>query len=106
MNGINDDWKQRAQALFFVEHKTIEEIAAALSKDRKTIRQHLQACPGFEQEKLARKQATQERNRVYKAKWDRTKRKKPTTGSLGPYEDMLLTRRHNLDVKILSCERL
>ncbi len=95
------NWKNEAEKLFFNEHKKITDIAKQLDMTRKTISEYLQTLSGFTDEKERRKADNQEKRSEYKRTWEQTHR-----GSYKEDEAAMLKRQHNIDVAVLSYERI
>lgn len=95
------NWKEEANKLYFVEHLKITEIADKLQKTRKTISEYLQSQQGFKEEKERRKAENADKRPEYKRTWERKNRQ-----STSEVEVALLKRQHNIDVAVLSYERV
>lgn len=95
------NWKGEAERLFFIDHLKISEIACKLGKTRKTISEHLQTFSGFVEEKERRKAANKEKRPEYKKVWEQNNRRSPKED-----EAAMLKRQHNIDVAVLSYERI
>lgn len=94
-------WKEEASRLYFVEHMKISLIADKLQKTRKTISEYLQSQPGFKEEKDLRKAENAEKRPEYKRSWERKNRYENSE-----LDNALLKRQHNIDVSVLSHERI
>lgn len=94
-------WKSEAERLFLIDHQKISDIALKLEKTRKTISEYLQALPGFNEEKERRKVVNSEKRPEYKRNWEQNNRNSPKED-----EAAMLKRQHNIDVAVLSYERI
>ncbi len=95
------EWKGRAEALFFVEKKSIVDIENEIGVSRKSISAHLRSCPEYEMERNRRKVANAANRTEYKRDWDRKNR----PFSPGPVTQDTIRREHEMAVAILSREK-
>lgn len=96
------DWKQRAEALFYVGKKSILEIETKLGVSRKSISGHLRNTEGYEQERSRRKEENAAKRKNYQRDWDRRNR---GCFSAGPVTADTIRREHDVAVLILSREK-
>lgn len=68
------DWRAQAEALFFVEHLSVQDISQIVGRTRKYVTLHLQACERYEAEREWRKQQNARNRLEYKREWDREHR--------------------------------
>ncbi len=94
-------WKEEASKLYFNDHLKISVIAGKLQKTRKTISEYLQSQLGFEKEKERRKAENANKRPEYKRNWERKNRYENSE-----LDNALLKRQHNIDVAVLSYERI
>ena len=95
------EWKEKAEDLYFKQHKKIVEIATILDRDRKTISTFLASQEGFDAEKEYRKEVSKTKRIKDKKEWE----KKNRSGRLGNFEKEILKRQHEVDVMVLSAEK-
>ena len=95
------EWKGRAEALFFVEKKSIVDIENEIGVSRKSISAHLRPCPEYEMERNRRKVANAANRTEHKRDWDRKNR----PFSPGPVTQDTIRREHEMAVAILSREK-
>ena len=98
------DWKRTAEELFFISNEKINDIAISLGVSRKSVSAHLKECDGFLEEKQRRKAVNAGKRKEYQADWDKRNRGRGGHGA-ALLEGQLLRRQHEIDVKVLSCER-
>lgn len=96
------DWKQRAEALFYVEKKSVREIADATGISRKSISAHLRSTEGYLKERESRKAMNAQHRQEYKRQWDRAHR---GCFSGGPVTAETIRREHDMAAVILSREK-
>lgn len=94
-------WQERAEALFFLEKKSIVEIEKELQVSRKSIGAHLKNCPGYQRERERRKMENAVKRVEYKRNWDRRNR----SFSAGPVTEETIRREHDVAAMILSREK-
>lgn len=94
------NWKEQAQALFFVDHVGVTEIAAVVSRARETVSRYLNDCEGYEAEMAFRRKQSEAQRREYKRQWDRHNR----AGLYDITKDSL-RREHEIAVRVLSAEK-
>ena len=94
-------WQERAEALFFMEKKSIREISIMLLKSEKSIYRYLKKLPEYKQEKEKRKKANRQKRKAYQKQWDRQNRVERYTNINGES----LKREHDLAAIILSREK-
>lgn len=94
-------WQEQAEALFFMEHLKINTIAEKLNKSRKTVSSYLNACVGYSDEMLWRKQQNVQRRKEYQREWDKNNRKIQNDES----DSDMLKRCHREAVAVLSHEK-
>lgn len=97
---MDQDWKERAEALFYVEKKNITEIEALLGISRKTLSVHLSSTDGYREERERRKRENAVGRKEYKREWDRKNR---FTGNVINAET--IRREHDVAAVILSREK-
>lgn len=96
-----NEWKHRAEALFFVKHLDVTEIAARLSKARETVSRFINGCEGYEAEMEFRRRNRAKQRREYQRQWDENNRP-------NRYNDIngeTLRREHELASLLLSKEK-
>lgn len=96
------NWKDEANKLYFTEKLPIIVIAEKLGKTRKTISVYLQEQDGFKEEKERRKAENHAKRPEYKKTWEQTNR----GSNFKEDEGAMLKRQHNIDVAVLSYERI
>lgn len=96
------DWKGQAEALFFIEHMSVNDICVILQKTRKYVSAHLQNCEDYEKEKEFRKSLNAGKRKEYKREWDRNNRR---TFYPGNVTADTMRREHDVAVRVLSSER-
>ncbi len=88
-------WKEQAEALFFVEHLTITDIALIIKKSRKTVSNYLNSLESYEYEIQWRRQQSifkkSNYNKLYKQRYNEDKE--------------ILKKCHNEAVAVLSYEK-
>ncbi len=88
-------WKEQAEALFFVEHLTITDIAIIVKKSRKTVSNYLNSLESYEYEIQWRRQQSifkkSNYNKLYKQRYNEDKE--------------ILKKCHNEAVAVLSYEK-
>lgn len=94
-------WREQAEALFFVEHLKINDIAATVKKSRETVSRHICACKGYEEEISERRRQSAKRRKEYKRSWDRENR----SGRFRTVCAESMKQEHITAVRILSRER-
>lgn len=96
-----NNWKERAEVLFFKDKLNINRISEKLGVSRKSISKYLGSREGYQEERENRKQLNSEKRREYKREWDRKNRN--TLPRNITADD--LKRDHETAVKILSAEK-
>lgn len=96
-----NDWKERANKLFFNDKLNINQISEVLGISRKSISKYLATVEGYKKEKEERKKINREKRREYKREWDRVNRL--TVSQKITQDD--LKRDHEMAVRILSAEK-
>ena len=61
-----DDWKPRAEALFFVEGKNIKQVSSLIGVSVRSISAHLNSLPSYDAERLRRKELNKNRTEYYR----------------------------------------
>ncbi len=88
-------WKEQAEALFFVEHLTITDIALIVKKSRKTVSNYLNSLESYKYEMQWRRQQSifkkSNYNKLYKQRYNEDKE--------------ILKKCHNEAVAVLSYEK-
>ncbi len=88
-------WKEQAEALFFVEHLTITDIAIIVKKSRKTVSNYLNSLESYKYEMQWRRQRSifkkSDYNKLYKQRYNEDKE--------------ILKKCHNEAVAVLSYEK-
>lgn len=92
-------WREKAKKLYFLEKKTITDIAKELGKSRKTISLFLNSTKNIQEEKQKRKELSQKKKKEAKAA---KRRNRSRTGEIHPG---ILKREHEIAVQILSREK-
>ena len=95
-----ENWRKKAEEMFFNDGLEINEISILLDKSRRSIQGYLSTCTAYEHEKEKRSTAKREKRKEYKRQWDRDKR---TRGDTVPAESM--RREHDIAAMILSHEK-
>lgn len=98
---ICNTWQEQAEALFFIEHLGINEIAKIVKRHRNSVSAHLNNCPDYEKETEYRKIKSKEARREYQRNWvrqSRSERYQQITGDS-------LKQEHEMAVRILSSEK-
>ena len=103
MGQEKEDWKTRAETLFFREHRKINDICLAVGRTRKYVSSYLRGCAGYAEEKRYRERRQEEKRRRYRREWDRTNRGCRTAD--GPVTAETMRREHDVAARILSSER-
>ncbi len=88
-------WKEQAEALFFIEHFKITDIAIIVKKSRKTVSNYLNSLESYQYEMNWRRQQSsirkKEYNKLYKKTYNEDKE--------------ILKKCHNEAVAVLSYEK-
>lgn len=92
-------WMEQAEALFFVEHLNITDIAVIMKKSRKTVSNYLNSHENYENEMNWRKEQNRKQRKKYQRDWDRNNRSNYEAGK------QVLKNCHNEAVRVLSYER-
>jgi len=95
-----ENWRKKAEEMFFNDGLEINDIAALLDKSRRSIQGYLSTCTAYIPEKEKRSTAKREKRKEYKRQWDRDKR---TRGDTVTAESM--RREHDVAAMILSHEK-
>lgn len=98
------DWKGQAEALFYLQKKSIREISEATGVSRKSISGHLTRTPGYEAERSRRKQEHAAGRKDYKREWDREHRSAAACYG-GPVTAETIRREHDVAALVLSREK-
>lgn len=96
------DWREAAESLFFVEKKSIVEIAAEIGISRRSLSAYLHSRPGYAAERQRRKTENAEKRKAYQQEWDRTHR---PGGRYDAITGETMRREHELAAMILSREK-
>lgn len=99
--GKLSEWREQAEALFFIDHMEIIEIAFIVKKARETVSRYINECDGYDEEMAFRKSRSAERRKEYQRQWDKENR--PNRYGLVTAES--LRREHELAAIALSRER-
>lgn len=97
-----NDWKQEARRQFFIEHKSINEVAEVVGKSRKSVSGYLKTLHCFNLEKERRKESNAKKRKDYQREWDRKNR---SGNYMMTVTGETLRREHELAVIELSRER-
>lgn len=99
----NKDWKEQAEALFFVEHLSIQDIAGIVKKNRRHVSKALQESKkySYEEERKRRKQQSAEKRKEYQREWDRENRQNLSYKVTAE----TMRREHDIAAAILSHEK-
>ena len=95
-----ENWRKKAEEMFFNNGLEINDIAVLLDKSRRSIQGYLSTCTAYEHEKEKRSTARKKRRKEYKRQWDRDNRSKSDTVTA---ESM--RREHDVAAMILSHEK-
>lgn len=98
-----ENWKKESEHLFFVEKKSMVDIAREVGRTRKYVAEHLQSLSGYEAERERRKQSNQKKREAAKREWDQ-KNKKRDNGR-GENDRAMLLNDHIQAVRELSHEK-
>lgn len=104
-NGIKAeiDWKEQAEALFFVEHMPIGEIADIVKKNRRHVSNAIKASANYDYKKeyAWRKEQSRKKRKDYQREWDRSHR----APQMGEITQETIRREHDMAVAVLSREK-
>lgn len=100
---METDWRKRAEAFFYLEKKSIREIAELTGMSRKSISGHLCGTSGYQAERERRKREHAESRKAYQREWDRTHRSADCYG--GAVTAETIQREHDVAAMILSREK-
>ena len=95
-----ENWRKKAEEMFFNDGLEINEISILLDKSMRSIQGYLSTCTAYEHEKEKRSTAKREKRKEYKRQWDRDKR---TRGDTVTAES--IRREHDIAAMILSHEK-
>jgi hypothetical protein len=95
-----ENWRKKAEEMFFNDGLEINDIAVLLDKSRRSIQGYLSTCTAYEHEKEKRSTAKREKRKEYKRQWDRDNRNKSDKVTA---ESM--RREHDIAAMILSHEK-
>ena len=95
-----DDWKEKAEEMFFNDGLEINEISILLDKSRRSVQGYLSTFPAYIHEKEKRSTAKREKRREYKRQWDRENRNRYDAVSAES-----IRREHDVAAMILSHEK-
>lgn len=97
------DWKEQAEALFFVDHLTIKSIAEIVKKNRRHVSEAVKASTryNYKKEYAWRKEQSKARRKEYQREWDRKNR----APEMGAVTDETIRREHDLAALVLSHEK-
>lgn len=105
INGIKAeiDWKEQAEALFFVDHLPIKDIAAIVKKNRRYVSEAVKASVRYDYKKEYqwRKEQSKAKRKEYQRDWDRKNR----SPSMGEVTAETMRREHDMAVAVLSREK-
>lgn len=97
-------WKEQTEALFFIEHLNITEIAQIVSKSRKTVSKYLNSLEQYENEMKWRKEQSNIRRKESKIKYNKVYKQKGCDFE-SQYDKDILKKCHIEAVTVLSHER-
>lgn len=99
----DNDWKEQAEALFFVDHLSIKEIAEIVKKNRRHVSEAIKASTtyNYQKEYAWRKEQSKEKRKEYQRDWDRKNR----SPSMGEVTSETIRREHDLAAAVLSHEK-
>lgn len=95
-----ENWRKKAEEMFFNDGLEINDIAALLDKSRRSIQGYLSTCTAYEHEKEKRSTAKREKRKEYKRQWDRDNRHRYDAVSAES-----IRREHDVAAMILSHEK-
>lgn len=95
-----ENWRKKAEEMFFNNGLEINDIAVLLDKSRRSIQGYLSTCPAYEHEKEKRSTARKKKRKEYKRQWDRDNRHRYDAVS-----DESIRREHDVAAMILSHEK-
>lgn len=97
------NWKEQAEALFFVEHLPIKEIAAIVHKSRRYVSEAIKASVKYNYQKEYdwRKEQSKENRKEYQREWDRKNR----SPSMGEVTNETVQKEHDIAAAVLSYEK-
>ena len=100
---VETDWKEQAEALFFVDHLSIKEIAAIVKKNRRYVSEAIKASTTYNYQKEYdwRKEQSKEKRKEYQREWDRKNR----SPSMGEVTAETIRREHDIAAAVLSHEK-
>lgn len=104
-NGIKAeiDWKEQAEALFFVDHLPIKDVAEIVKKSRRHVSDAIKASTryNYQKEYAWRKEQSKEKRKEYQREWDRKNR----SPSMGEVTSETIRREHDIAAAVLSHEK-
>ncbi|GHU60970.1 hypothetical protein AGMMS49975_30130 [Clostridia bacterium] len=71
------EYKERAEALFFIEKKSVSEVAEIVGRRYETVLRFLESCDGYADERASRKNQTAKARKSYKEQWEKSNRNIP-----------------------------
>ena len=97
------DWREQAEALFFVDHLSIKEIAEIVQKHRRHVSDAIKASTRYNYQKEYdwRKEQSKKKRKEYQREWDRQNR----TPQMGEVTAETIRREHDMAVAVLSHEK-
>ena len=104
-NGIKAeiDWKEQAEALFFVDHLPIKDIVTIVKKSRRYVSEAIKASTKYNYQKEYdwRKEQNKAKRKEYQREWDRKNR----TPQMGEVTAETIRREHDIAAAVLSHEK-
>lgn len=104
-NGIKAEmnWKEQAEALFFVDHLSIKEITGIVKKSRRYVSEAIKASVKYNYQKEYdwRKEQNKEKRKEYQREWDRKNR----SPSMGEVTSETIQKEHDIAAAVLSHEK-
>jgi len=96
--------RAKAQRLYFIDKKSIKEIAVQMELTSQTVGRYLRSSPAYADEKINRQAQKRAGRKKYQRNWMADKR---NTGRLGDEitEKAILRRQHEIDVRTLSHDK-
>lgn len=103
-------WQPQAEALFFMGHNLINDIAVSLGKSRETISRYLCKHPDYQKERVYRKERSADKRMQYQRAWDAANRsasaRVTAEDRYGEVTAETIRIEHDIAVRILSRERI
>ncbi|OUQ56344.1 hypothetical protein B5E58_10880 [Tyzzerella sp. An114] len=95
------NWREQAEALFFIDKKSIKEISVEIGVSRKSISKYLNSLTTYNDERNYRKIINQKKRKEYKRNWDSENR----ANRYSVIDKDTIKREHIMAVSILSREK-